>query len=93
VAIAVAGLALAFPALRASEALYGSMSLLVPLLDPFPGRPLLSLPRFAVVVFPSIWGLSGVGLGRKLPWSVVLAVLAAGWVLCTVLFVNWRHLF
>ena len=45
------------------------------------------------MVFPSLWGLSGVGLGRKLPYGVVLAVLGAGWVLCTLLFVNWRHLF
>jgi len=93
VAIAFAGLAAAFPALRPSEAVYGAMSLLLPLLDPFPGRPLLSLPRFAAVVFPALWGLSGVGLGRKLPPVLVTAVLTAGWALSALLFVNWRHLF
>ena len=50
------GLALAFPALRGSERVYGSLSLLLPLLDPFPDRPLLSMPRFVVVVFPALWG-------------------------------------
>jgi hypothetical protein len=69
------------------------LSLLLPLFDPFLARPLLSAPRFAVVVFPAIWGLSGVGLGRALPPTLVTAVLAGGWVLCAVLFVNWRHLF
>ncbi|MGH2640519.1 MAG: mannosyltransferase family protein [Actinomycetota bacterium] len=93
VSIAIAGLALAVPALRASEITYGGLSLLLPLIDPFWDRPLLSAPRFAVVVFPALWGLSGVGLGRALPRTLVTAVLAGGWVLCAVLFVNWRHLF
>ena len=38
---------------------YGALSLLLPLFDPFWDRPLLSAPRFAVVVFPALWGLSG----------------------------------
>ena len=67
--------------------------LLLPLFDPFPPRPLLSMPRFVVVVFPALWGLSGVGWGRTLPPPLVTAVLAAGWALCAVLFVNWWHLF
>jgi hypothetical protein len=93
VSIAIVGLALAVPALRVSEITYGGLSLLLPLVDPFWDRPLLSAPRFAVVVFPALWGLSGVGLGRALPRALVTAVLAGGWVLCAVLFVNWRHLF
>jgi hypothetical protein len=93
VSLAIAGLALAFPALRPSEAVYGTLSLLLPLVDPFPDRPLLSVPRFAVVVFPALWGLSGVGFGRKLPERLVTPVLGAGWAICALLFVNWRHLF
>jgi hypothetical protein len=93
VSIAIAGLALAVPALRASETTYGVLGLLVPLFDPFWDRPLLSAPRFAVVVFPAIWGLAGVGLGRSVPRALVTAVLAAGWAICAVLFVNWHHLF
>jgi hypothetical protein len=44
-------------------------------------------------VFPALWGLSGAGFGRKLPEPLVTSVLAAGWAICAVLFVNWRHLF
>jgi mannosyltransferase PIG-V len=93
VSLAIGGLALALPALRPSEAVYGAFSLLLPLLDPFADRPLLSVPRFAVVVFPALWGLSGAGLGRKLPEPLVTSVLAAGWVISALLFVNWRPLF
>lgn len=93
VSVAVGGLVLALPALRTSEAVYGSLSLLLPLIDPFPGRPLLSLPRFAAVVFPAMWGLSGAGRGRALPAPLVTVVLAAGWAVSALLFVNWRHLF
>jgi len=93
VAVAVLGLALATPVLRGSEALYGWLSILLPLTMPFPGRPLLSIPRFVVVVFPALWGLAGVQGRRALPPPLVIAVLAGGWVLCAVLFVNWLHLF
>lgn len=93
VSLAIAGLALAFPALRPSEAVYGSLSLLLPLVDPFADRPLLSVPRFVVVVFPALWGLSGAGLGRRLPEPLVASVLTAGWAISAVLFVNWRYLF
>jgi hypothetical protein len=93
VSLAVAGLALALPALRPSETAYGALSLLLPLFDPFWDRPLLSMPRFVVVVFPALWGLSGVGLGRKLPEPLVVATLAAGWAISAMLFVNWLHLF
>jgi hypothetical protein len=94
VSIAIGGLALALPALRPSEAAYGALSLLLPLIDPFADRPLLSVARFAVVVFPALWGLSGVGFGRrKLPEPLVTSVLAAGWAISALLFLNWRHLF
>jgi Mannosyltransferase (PIG-V) len=93
VSLAVGGLALALPALRPSEAVYGALSLLLPLVDPFADRPLLSVPRFAVVVFPALWGLSGAGLGRKLPEPLVTSVLAAGWAISALLFINWRYLF
>ena len=93
VSLAIAGLGLALPALRPSETVYGGLSLLLPLFDPFWDRPLISVPRFAVVVFPALWGLSGAGLGQKLPEPLVTAVLAAGWVISALLFVNWRYLF
>lgn len=93
VSLAIVGLALAVPALRASELTYGALSLLLPLVDPFWDRPLLSAPRFAVVVFPALWGLSGAGWGRSLPRPLVTSVLAIGWAIAAALFVNWQHLF
>jgi hypothetical protein len=93
VSLAVGGLALAMPALRPSEAVYGALSLLLPRVDPFADRPLLSVPRFAVVVFPALWGISGAGLGRKLPEPLVISVLAGGWAISALLFLNWRYLF
>jgi hypothetical protein len=93
VSLAIAGLALAVPALRASEVTYGALSLVLPLVDPFWDRPLVSAPRFAVVVFPALWGLSGAGLGRSLPRPLVTSILAAGWAIGATLFVNWLHLF
>ena len=93
VSLAIAGIALALPKLRASEVTYGALSVLLPLVDPFWDRPLLSAPRFMVVVFPALWGLSGVGLGRRLPRPLVTSVLVAGWALSAILFVNWHHLF
>jgi hypothetical protein len=93
VAIAVVGLAVATPVLRRSEAVYGWLSVVLPLALPFPGRPLLSMPRFVVVVFPALWGLAGANERRAIPRPLVFAVLGGGWTLCAVLFVNWLHLF
>jgi hypothetical protein len=93
VVIAVVGLVLATRALRPSQAVYAWLSMALPLADPFPGRPLLSVPRFVVVVFPMMWGLAGVQGTRRLPRSLVLGALGGGWALCVALFVNWQHLF
>jgi hypothetical protein len=93
VSIAIVGLAVATPVLRWSERAYGWLSLLLPLTLPFPGRPLLSMPRFVLVVFPVLWGLAGANARREIPQPLVIAVLAGGWTLCAALFVNWLHLF
>lgn len=93
VTIAAIGLAIATPVLRRSEAIYGWLSLVLPLALPFPGRPLLSMPRFVLVVFPALWGLAGANARSTAPQPLVIAVLAGGWTLGAVLFVNWLHLF
>ena len=64
-ALAVAGLALAFPALRGSERAYGVLSLLLPIVGPFPGRPLLSMPRFVLGVFPVFIALGALVTGPR----------------------------
>jgi hypothetical protein len=79
--------------LRASYALYASASLLVPLAYPFPSRPLLSVPRFVAVIFPSFWILADLVQRGRLPRAAVVAAFAGGLSLFTVLFVNWYDIF
>lgn len=75
---------------RASYVAYGLASLALPLLAMFPGRPFLSMPRFAAVVFPVALVL---GRQRAIPEAVVTATLAGGWAVLAVLFVNWQYIF
>jgi hypothetical protein len=76
--------------LRPSYTVYGLTSLTLPLFAMFPGRPFLSLPRFAAVLFPVALVLAR---QRFLPDALVTAVLAAGWGVLAVLFVNWQYIF
>jgi hypothetical protein len=79
--------------LRPAYTVYVWASLAMPLSYPFPSRPLLSMPRFAVVIFPAFWVLADLIERRRLPRAAVAAVLAGGLSLCTVLFVNWYDIF
>lgn len=87
--------AAAWVALR-TRPLYGVytwLSVLAPLSVPFLPRPLMSVPRFLVVVFPILWA-PAVWTGRR-P-GVGLAVAGASGALLglmTVLFVNWYYVF
>lgn len=78
--------------LRATWSVYLWVSLLFPLLLQFPGRPLLSLPRIYLVVFPMVWGLVRLA-ERGRAHDAVLATLAAGMGLCAALFVSSYPLF
>lgn len=79
--------------LRPGYAVYASASLLVPLAYPFPNRPLLSVPRFVAVIFPSFWILADLVERGRLPRAALVAVFAGGLSLLTVLFVNWYDIF
>jgi hypothetical protein len=79
--------------LRPAYSVYMWASLAIPLGYPFPSRPLLSMPRFTVVIFPAFWVLADLIERRRLPRAAVVAVLAGGLALCTVLFVNWYDIF
>ncbi len=76
--------------LQASYTAYGLASLVLPLLAMFPFRPFLSMPRFAAVLFPVALVLAR---QRFLPDALVTAVLAAGWGMLAVLFMNWQYIF
>lgn len=72
---------------------YGVGSLLIPLSYPFPPRPLLSVPRFAAVVFPAFWVLADASDRHEPAFTALVASFAAGLGLLAVLFMNWWHIF
>ena len=86
--LAVALLVACWRTLPAPYTVMALVSLLVPLSYPTHSTPLLSMPRFALVVFPLFVTL-GVLLARRvvLRW-LVLAVMLAGLVLFTAMFAN-----
>ncbi|MGZ8631074.1 MAG: mannosyltransferase family protein [Actinomycetota bacterium] len=79
--------------LRPGYSVYALASLAVPLLYPWPVRPLLSMPRFVVVVFPAFWVMARAVERRRLPAPAVVAVFAGGYALLAALFVNWWDVF
>jgi len=93
VALAIAGVLLAARRMRPSYLTYAGASLLLPLLAPYPDRPLLSMPRFVAVVFPLAWGYARAVDRRWLPDALVTAVLAAGFAVMAALFVAWQYVF
>lgn len=93
VALAIAGVLLAVGRIRPSYLTYAGASLLLPLFAPFPDRPLLSVPRFSVVVFPLAWGFADAVARRRLPDALVTAMFATGFGLMATLFVAWQYVF
>jgi hypothetical protein len=79
--------------LRPSYSVYLWGGLLIPLTFVFEGRPLMSMPRFVLPLFPAFWGLS-LGLERlRIPRAPVLAVEAVALGILAVLTVNWYYIF
>jgi hypothetical protein len=67
--------------------------LLVPLTFVFEGRPLMSMPRFLLPLFPAFWALAEVTRRMGIPRWAVAVVGAAGLGMLTLLFVNWYYIF
>ncbi|HXF36186.1 MAG TPA: hypothetical protein VNO17_03275, partial [Actinomycetota bacterium] len=78
---------------RPAYAVYALASLLVPLAYAFPPRPLMSVPRFAAVLFPVSWVLADLTRRRILPHAGVVAVSAGGLAISTLLFAGWYYIF
>jgi hypothetical protein len=79
--------------LRPSYGVYLWGCLLIPLSYVFASRPLMSMPRFLLPLFPAFWGLC-LGLERlRIPRTAALAVGALGLGILSVLTVNWYYIF
>jgi len=79
--------------LRPAYGVYLWSALLIPLTFVFPDRPLMSMPRFVLPLFPAFWGLA-LGLERlRIPRSAALVVCAAGLAILSVLTLNWYYIF
>lgn len=72
---------------------YALASLLLPLSDPYPARPLMSMPRFVLVIFPAMWVIAVAVERRKLPDGAVTAAFAGGYALLGLLFLNSYSIF
>ncbi len=67
--------------------------LLIPLSFVFPDRPLMSMPRFVLPLFPAFWGVVALVERWRIPRWAVAAVGAAGLGFLVVLSVNWYYIF
>ena len=93
VALAVIGIVLAARWIPLTYTVYASASVLLPLLLPLAGRPLLSMPRFMAVVFPVSWGWALAAERRRPPETATLVAFAGGFALLAFLFINWQFVF
>jgi Gpi18-like mannosyltransferase len=78
---------------RPAYSVYLWGGLLIPLSFIFADRPLMSMPRFVLPLFPAFWALAELTERWRIPQTVVAAVGAAGLGLLVVLFVNWYYIF
>lgn len=93
VGVVAVAMAVGIRLLRGSYLTYGLFSLLLPLSEPFPDRPLLSMPRFVAVVFPAFWVLAIAVERRRLPDPLVMGVFAGSYAFLGVLYMNWYYIF
>jgi Gpi18-like mannosyltransferase len=68
-------------------------ALLIPLSFVFEDRPLMSMPRFALPLFPVFWAAAELLERWRVPRWMVIAIGAAGLGLLVPLFVNWYYIF
>jgi Gpi18-like mannosyltransferase len=78
---------------RPSYAAYLWGGLLIPLCYVFEPRPLMSMPRFVLPLFPAFWAIAELAERWRIPRAAVAAVAAAGLGCLMVLFVNWYYIF
>jgi hypothetical protein len=72
---------------------YALISLLLPLSEQFASRPLMSMPRFVLVLFPAFWVMALAVERGKLADRFVVGMFCGGYALLGVLFMNWHYIF
>jgi hypothetical protein len=77
---------------RPSYGAYTVASIVLPMSLVFSGRPLMSVPRFALTIFPVFWGLAALDARMK-NRELLVAASAVGLGLMTLLFVTWYFVF
>jgi hypothetical protein len=78
---------------RWSYRVYLLGGLLIPLSYIFEGRPLMSMPRFVLPLFPAFWAMAELAERWRVPRWAVATVGAVGLGLLVPLFVNWYYIF
>ncbi len=90
--LALAGIITIWRRVPGSYLVFAVLSLLVPLSDPYPGRDLVSMSRFVLVIFPAFWGM-GRWTQRRfvfIAWLLV-SIPLAWW--HALLFMHYRHIY
>ena len=85
-------LAIGWRRLAAPYLVYAVLGLFVPLCFTLTGRPLVSYPRYGVVVFPVFW-IVATWLHDRRAMAVVTAVSFTGFSLLALAFMNWKPIF
>jgi hypothetical protein len=93
VVIAIVAIWIAAREVPLTYTVYAGLSVLLPMTFTFANRPLISVPRYFVVVFPIAWGLAISAERRRPPETAILVGCAAGYALLAFLFVNWLPAF
>lgn len=90
--LAIGGIVTIWRRVPGSYLVYAVLSLLVPLSDPYPGRDLVSMSRFVLVIFPAFWGMGRWTQRRSIfiAWLLVSIPLALWHAL---LFMHYRHIY
>jgi len=78
---------------RATYGIYVWVSLLAPLSFIFASRPLMSVPRFALPLFPVYWSAARWTEGSRGRHELVLVASAMLLGVLLLLFVNWYYVF
>lgn len=79
--------------LRPSYAVYTWLGILLPLSLVWDPRPLMSMPRFVLVLFPVFWAIAEAVERKRVPHSLVVGLSAGGLGVMTLLFVNSYFVF